>query len=175
MICRGKLGIEYSSLDCFIGFCLSGQTINSAVISGQLSPFLWNQILTFDLTMPDGDPNYVQSWVQSQYMEFSVNIVGGAHERRHTERLAVGHVSLSRIIGGFTDSQVFSVELLPLHYAQANFNAFTLNVEVVDASHLKNPWAHVLDYTIPLETSLKLHNPKIIASTQFLEQQVNIS
>jgi len=94
---RENIGIEYCSLDPFVRVTLAGESKETTVLIGSTTP-IWNQDLTFSITIPPGEIQDIQTWVESQSFYFELFDFNSHGIVSHTELLAAGSIPLSQVL-----------------------------------------------------------------------------
>ncbi|KAI9309973.1 hypothetical protein DFJ73DRAFT_968909 [Zopfochytrium polystomum] len=160
---RAGVGIFDDSMDPVIRVTCAGLVRETAAIKGSLRPE-WNQDLTFDIAIPPGEVHDVQSWIDRQFITFSLLDLNDSGLVQHTEVVATTAVPLLRIMLSAKRPNWLVLRMVPTDSLVSEADMPVLEVSIVDNTQERFAWAKVVDaYTNPEEYWLQKDETKFIS------------
>ncbi|KAJ3187591.1 hypothetical protein HK101_009344 [Irineochytrium annulatum] len=159
---RFKKEIDYQSMDPLVRVECAGVVHETTAVIGSTKPE-WDQDLTFNITIPPGEIQDVQQWVERQTIQVSLLDYNETGVVAHTELVATAFFPLTRV---FLSAKKPIWQVLKLNSPDSVTNESDqacIEVSIMDLTQERWAWAKIVDaYTYPEELWLKRHPAKFI-------------
>ncbi|KAJ3108067.1 hypothetical protein HDU97_002302 [Phlyctochytrium planicorne] len=157
---RAAKGVEYQSLDAVLRIECAGVVEETTAVISSLKPE-WDQDLTLNITIPPGEIQDVQQWVDRQVIQISLLDYEDSGVVPHTELVATAYIPLLRVLLSARKPIWTVLRLSPPDCVTRDSELPCVEVSIVDCTQERWAWAKVVDaYTYPEEVWLKKHPVK---------------
>ncbi|KAJ3206164.1 hypothetical protein HDU67_008350 [Dinochytrium kinnereticum] len=168
---RVKKGIEFQSLDAVVRVECAGIVQETTAVISSLKPE-WDQDLTINITIPPGEIQDVQQWVDRQVIQISLLDYEDSGLVPHTELISTAYIPLIRVLLSARKPIWTVLRLSPPDCVTRESELPCIEVSIVDCTQERWAWAKVVDaYTYPEEVWQKKHPVKFTTDLKHVKKK----